>query len=114
MITNILNRKISNKILAGIILLLGVLISFSIIQVQAATNDSVISFKKDPTSNLFTLTIKDPDGIQEFSLSPVGKFPYGGGLSGCPKTFSINNTSFANPDDFTPVMPAYIIDCKNN
>ena len=104
----------SKKFVAVAILLTGILVSFTIDQVQAAASDSSISFKKDPTSALFTLTIKDPDGLQEFSMTPVGKFPYGGGLSGCPKTFSINNVSLADPSDFEPVMPAYVIDCKNN
>jgi hypothetical protein len=30
------------------------------------------------------------------------------------KIFFQRNISFAVPDDFTPVMPAYVIDCKNN
>lgn len=88
--------------------------SLGIIRVQAAANDSSINLKKDPGSDFFTLTIRDPDGIQEFSLSPVKDFRYGGLLSGCKKSFSNNNVSFHDPADFTPVMPAYVIDCKNN
>lgn len=108
------NMKIGNKVLAIAVLLFGILISLSIVQVQAATSDSAVSFKKDPSTDLFTLTIKDPDGLQEFSLTPASKSSYGGGLSGCPKTFSINNVSFTDPADFEPVMSAYVIDCKNN
>ncbi|MBI3075137.1 MAG: hypothetical protein HYY92_02935, partial [Parcubacteria group bacterium] len=54
------------------------------------------------------------DGIQEFSLSPVNGSRYGGGLSGCPRTFESSNVVFGDPGDFTPVMPAYIVDCNNN
>lgn len=106
--------NINKKTLAAIILLAGLLISLSIRQVRAAANDSSITLKKDPASGLFTLTVRDPDGIQEFSMTPVGKFPYGGGLSNCPRTFSINNVSFDQSSDFTPVMPGYVIDCANN
>ncbi len=81
---------------------------------KAGANDSSINFKKDIGSDLFTLTISDPDGIQEFSLSPVAQFRYGGLLSGCNKSFSSGNISFMDPVDFKPVMPAYVIDCKNN
>ena len=90
------------------------LMSVSIAQVRAAANDSSITLKEDPTSKRFTLTIKDPDGIQEFSLKPAVQFPYGGSLSSCPKSFSITEVSFIDPTDFEPTMPAYVIDCKNN
>lgn len=102
------------KLLAAGILALSFLLSLAIIHVEAAASDSSITFKKGLGSELFTLTIRDPDGIQEFSLSLVGRYVYGGGLSGCPKSFSSDYLSFIDPDDFTPVMPAYIIDCKNN
>ncbi|MDO8600121.1 MAG: LamG-like jellyroll fold domain-containing protein [bacterium] len=85
----------------------------AVIHVQAAANDSSIQLKKDPSSGLFTLTVRDPDGIQEFSLSPVGQSRYGGGLSGCNKTFS-NNNVLLDSDGFVPMMPAYVIDCNNN
>ncbi len=112
--TNLRNGIINKKALAFAILLAGLFISLSIIQVQAAANDSSITLKKDPGTGLFVLTIKDPDGIQEFSLAPASGSSYGGGLSGCPTTFSINNVSFADPSDFQPVMPAYVTDCHNN
>lgn len=88
--------------------------SLAIMQTQAAANDASITLKKDPGTGLFTLTIKDPDGIQEFSMTPTGKLPYGGGLSGCPATFSITNTNFDASGDFEPVMKAYVLDCQNN
>lgn len=90
------------------------LIGSALLRIQAAENDSSISLKKDSGTGLYTLTIKDPDGIQEFSMTPTGKFPYGGGLSGCPKAFVITNTNFDASSDFEPVMPAYIVDCQNN
>lgn len=102
------------KILAVAILLFGFLVTLSIGDVQAGAQDSSVSFKKDSSTGFFGLTIKDSDGIQEFSFSPIGKLPYGGGLSGCPKTFSIKNATFDDPGDFTPVMPGYVIDCRNN
>lgn len=94
-----------------IILALGVLFAFTITQAQTA--NSSISFKKD-SNGLFTITIKDSQGIKEFSLEAPDKFPYGGGLSGCPTSFKIDNASFADPDDFTPAMTGTITDCKGN
>ena len=84
------------------------------VQVRAAANDSSITLKRDPGAERFTLTIKDPDGIQEFSLKPATQFRYGAGLSNCPKTFSITEVSFIDPVDFEPTMSAYVVDCKNN
>lgn len=104
----------SKKISAIGILGLAVVFGLTIIRADAAGNDSSIGFKKDPVSGLFTLTIKDPDGIQEFSLSLAGELPYGGGLSGCPRSFANDNVRFRDPDHFTPVMHAYVIDCNNN
>ncbi len=87
---------------------------FAIIHVQAARNDASVDLKKDRDTGLFILTIKDPDGIQEFSLYPVGEFRYGGILSGCKKSFVHTTVRFVDPDNFMPVMPAEIVDCKNN
>ena len=103
------NRKLFMMSAAGALLLLGLVVTYA----EAAANDSSITLKKDPSSELFTLTIKDPDGIQEFSLMPPGKLSYGGGLSGCKSSFSSNNVTFADPGDFVPVMSAYVIDCNN-
>ena len=108
------NTITTPKLLATSILAVFFLLSLSIIRVEAAVNDSSVNLKKDQSTGLFVLTIKDPDGILEFSLIPAGKNPYGGGLSGCKKSFSNDTTSFADPSDFTPVMTASIIDCKNN
>ncbi|MDP3770101.1 MAG: LamG domain-containing protein [Candidatus Sungbacteria bacterium] len=110
---NIQTRRTS-KLLALGLLVFSFLLSLTIVHVQAASNDSSINIKQDLGGDLYTLTIRDPDGIQEFSLSLVGRYNYGGGLSSCPKSFSSNNISFVAPSDFTPVMPAYVIDCKNN
>lgn len=104
----------NRKFLAASILAISFVLSLALIHAEAASNDSSIKIEKDPFSGKFTLTMKDPDGIQEFSLSLVGRYSYGGGLSSCPKSFSSNNVSLMDPSDFTPVMPAYIIDCKNN
>ncbi|MEK7180620.1 MAG: hypothetical protein AAB706_04040, partial [Patescibacteria group bacterium] len=104
-----------NKKILYIFLFLSVLfLTLTIAPAEAAKNDSSISLKKSVDTGFFTLTISDPDGLQEFSMTPTGEFPYGGGLGSCPKSFSNNLVSFSDPDDFTPVMPAYVIDCKNN
>jgi len=105
---------ITPKLLVASLLASFFLLSLGIIRVEAVANDSSINLKKDLGSESFTLTIKDPDGIQEFSLSPVVQSHYGGLLSGCKTSFSSNNVSFVDPIDFKPVMPAYVIDCKNN
>lgn len=110
--TPILN--LNKKTLPLAILLAGFLVGLVIARAHAAANDSSITLKKDPASGLFSLTIKDPDGIQEFSLTPPGRFPYSGGLSSCPRSFSIDNVAFNDPSDFKPVMSAYVIDCRNN
>ena len=106
--------NINKKSLAIAILLAGLFIGLAIAQVHAAANDSSITLKKDPVSGLFTLTVRDPDGIQEFSMTPTGKFPYGGQLTNCPRSFNINNVAFDASSDFQPTMPAYVIDCQNN
>lgn len=107
MAENIINKKF----LSVIILSIGVLLAFTITQAQ--TPNSSISFKKD-SNNLFAITIGDPQGIKEFSLEAPNKFPYGGGLSGCPTSFKVGNVSFADPDDFTPAMNGTVTDCKGN
>ncbi|TSC77385.1 MAG: hypothetical protein G01um101429_1085 [Parcubacteria group bacterium Gr01-1014_29] len=104
----------NKQLLAVSILVCSFLLSLAIIHVEAASNDSSINIKKDPFTGKFVLTIKDPDGVQEFSLSLVGRYSYGGGLNSCPKSFSSDGVSLMDPSDFTPVMPAYIVDCKNN
>ena len=107
--------KINNKIFSAAgALIISFVLSLVIVHVEAASNDSSIKIEKDPYSGKFTLTMKDPDGIQEFSLSLVGRYSYGGGLSSCPKSFSSDNVALVDPSDFAPVMPAYIVDCKNN
>src|SRR3989338_6081295 len=98
-ILTIANRKV---LAAGI-----VAVSFALGlagTVQAAANDSSINLKKDQSTGLFVLTLRDPDGILEFSITPSGKLPYGGGLSGCKNSFVNNTASFADPSDFTATM----------
>ncbi len=104
---------VAHRALLTVSVLLVFLASAVMTQVEAAANDSSIRLEKDPSVGLFILTVKDPDGVQEFSMTPTDKFPYGGGLSGCKKTFVNDGASFEVPSDFTPVMPAYVIDCLN-
>lgn len=107
-------KNSSRKLLAVSALAIAFLVSVALTEAGASANDSSIILKKPPGAERFILTIKDPDGVQEFSLSPVAQFRYGGILSGCNKSFSSDNVSFNDPVDFTPVMPAYVIDCQNN
>lgn len=104
----------NRKLLAVSALAILFLVSVALTEVGASANDSSIILKKPPGAERFILTIKDPDGVQEFSLSPVAQFRYGGILSGCNKSFSSDNVFFNDPVDFTPVMPAYVVDCQNN
>src|SRR3990167_7532545 len=104
------NRKL--LILSGLAILF--LAGIVLIEAWASANDSSIILKRPPGSERFILTINDPDGIQEFSLSPAAQFRYGGMLSGCNSSFSIKDVSFNDPADFTPKMSAYVIDCQNN
>ena len=103
-LTNV-NRRWTAALIALVFFLFGL----AILRVQAAANDSSIGLKKDQSTGLFVLTIRDPDGILEFSMTPSGKLPYSGGLSGCKKSFVNNTASFADPDDFTPVMTAFVV-----
>ncbi|TSD07693.1 MAG: hypothetical protein Greene07144_826 [Parcubacteria group bacterium Greene0714_4] len=82
-----------------------------IVHAQAGPSNSSISFKKDPSSELFTITIKDSDGIRSFSLEARSKGSYGGDLGKCPNLRIIDNVSFQDPGDFTPVMNVKITDC---
>ena len=104
----------NKKLLAASILAISFLLGLALIHVQAAASDSSISLKKDNSTGLFILTLRDPDGILEFSMTPTGKLPYSGGLSGCKSSFVNNTTVFDESNDFTPVMRAFIVDCKNN
>lgn len=92
----------------GAVLALGAII----IRAEAAGN-AAIHLKKD-SNGLFLLTIKDPEGIREFSLEPPAKSRYAGEIPGCPRTFQSTNVLFADPGDFTPVMNAYVVDCAGN
>lgn len=82
-------------------------------QTGSSANSSV-SFKKDPASDLFAVTLKDPDGIRSFSLQAVDKGNYGGDLGKCPTLRVIDSVSFHDPGDFTPVMKVEITDCNDN
>ena len=84
----------------------------SALQAQSA-NNAAIHLKKD-SNGLFLLTIRDPDGIREFSLEPATKGPYGGAIQDCPRIFQSANVLFTDPADFTPVMNASVTDCAGN
>lgn len=79
---------------------------------QVGAGNASLGLKKDLTG-LFILTVKDPDGIQEFWLTPPGKTRYGGQVN-CPRTFVNNTVVLDAPADFTPTLGAYIVDCQGN
>ncbi len=88
---------------------------FNALAQQSGSSNSFVELKKDKSSGLFTLTMRDPQGIQEFSLKPAGnKLPYSGLLSGCPSSRVLTNVLFSEPEDFTPNMDVLIIDCAGN
>lgn len=83
------------------------------LEADAGAGNASVTFKKE-LSGLFTITIRDSDGIKEFSLVPVGKLPYGGSIGGCPTTRKIDNSVFDESSDFTPVMTGFVEDCAGN
>jgi len=96
------------------VLAAGILISGSLIHAQPTLGNASVKLEKDPATELFTLTISDPQGIKEFSLKPPGRPRYAGELPRCPRTFQSKNISFQDPADFDPAMAAVIIDCQDN
>ncbi|MBI2640165.1 MAG: hypothetical protein HYW90_04760 [Candidatus Sungbacteria bacterium] len=98
------------KSLWALTVLGSLLVGFGVVYAQVKQNASVTLQKQ--TQGLFELTIRDPDGIQSFSLQPVGKSSYGGEVR-CPKTYSSKNVVFSF-EDFTPPMKAYVVDCAGN
>ncbi|MBI3046293.1 MAG: hypothetical protein HYY86_01990 [Candidatus Harrisonbacteria bacterium] len=109
-------NKFNLKLLIGffVVIVVSLLLIVGRVNAQStASRNSSISFKKDP-NNLFIITIRDPQGIKEFSLQPPGKFSYGGEISGCPTSRKIDNVVFDDPFDFTPAMGGYVVDCGGN
>ncbi|HEY4499775.1 MAG TPA: hypothetical protein VJH70_01390 [Candidatus Paceibacterota bacterium] len=106
---------LKDSFLAVVIVLFAALVSVLIIQKTYAqvSNNAAVSFKKDG-NGLFTITIRDPQGIQEYSFKAPDKLPYGGGITGCPTSRTITNVVFNDPADFTPSMEAFVVDCKDN
>ena len=86
---------------------------FGIYVYAQSTGNASIVLKKQ-SNGLFTLTMKDPQGIKEFSLNPPDKLPYSAQLGNCPTTRESTNVTFNDPADFTPQMTAFIIDCGDN
>ena len=86
---------------------------FGVYVYAQSTGNASITLKKQ-SNGYFTLTMKDSQGIKEFSLNPPDKLPYSAQLTNCPQTKESTNVSFTDPGDFTPQMTAYIIDCKDN
>src|SRR3989344_504558 len=101
--------SINKKLVFALSLAIGVITAVTVVQAQ--TPNASVTLVKD-SNNLFTVTISDPNGLVDFSLEPVNRFSYGGGLKGCPTNFKITNVSFADPDDFTPKMIGLVTDCR--
>jgi hypothetical protein len=60
-------------------------------------------------SGSYTLSIKDPDGIQKFALDPAQGSRYSGELNGCPTSYESKNVSIQG----FPVEASYV-DCADN
>ncbi|MDO8466674.1 MAG: hypothetical protein Q7S83_00870 [bacterium] len=100
-------------LVSAMLVLTGLAVSYSLVA-QAQTNlNSSVSVKKQPDDGLFTITVSDSDGIQEFNFQPAAGARYGGELK-CPKTFSNNNVLFVESEAFNPAMKVTITDCKKN
>lgn len=98
------------------ILVAAILLSATLVlqaQAQSSNRNSSISFKKE-SSGFFTVTIKDSQGIKEFSLKSPVKFPYGSEIKNCPTTKKLDNVTFDDPGDFTPFMEGLVVDCQDN
>ena len=109
---NILLRfKTQTAILASA-LLVGLAVTASINLASAQVENATIQFKKNPSTGLFTISFKDPQGLRELIIKPAGdKLPYGGVLSGCPRSHIIDNSVFNDPVDFDPFLKVTIVDC---
>lgn len=81
-------------------------------EAQSVSGNAAVHFKKDLTG-LFIVTVKDPDGIKEFWLTPKGKGRYGGEID-CPRVFVNNTVQLEDPGDFTPTLGVYVVDCRGN
>jgi len=105
-----------NFLLPVLIVAAAVLVSgFLIIQAQAqTTGNASLSFKRDPGTGYFILTIRDPQGIQEFSVKAPEKSSYGGGLGGCPTSRVIDNIGAFNEADFAAGTTGLVVDCQGN
>ncbi|MEK7641036.1 MAG: hypothetical protein AAB389_03510 [Patescibacteria group bacterium] len=100
-------------LVSTVLVLTGLAVSYSMVA-QAQTNlNSAVSVKKQVDNGLFTISISDSDGIQEFSFQPTQGSRYGGELK-CPTKFSSENVTFVDPSDFDPAMKVTITDCKKN
>lgn len=102
--------KNCKKTLPAFIILGSLFVAFGVVHAKSSQNASIILQRQ--TQGLFELTIRDPDGIQSFSIQPEKKSSYGGEVK-CPKTYSSKNVVFSF-EDFTPPMKAFVIDCAGN
>lgn len=83
------------------------------LQAETSSGNSSVSAKKQ-TDGLYTITIKDSQGIKSFALKSPGNFPYSAELKGCPRVFVVNNVSPAAVNNFSGEVEADIVDCQNN
>ncbi len=113
--TIILRAKISVSVIIVLsAVLMGGLINLGARLAFAESGQASIQLKKNNSTGLFNLAIRDPQGVKEFSMVPTGKFPYGGVIGGCPRAHILDNALFEDPADFTPEMPATVTDCSGN
>src|SRR3989344_958511 len=96
------------------ILILTGLLVFVLFTAQAqTTGNATLSLVKDKSSDLFILTLGDTNGIKSFNLEfqTTDKLPYGGDLSGCPRSRKIDNIAAINDLDLAKTVKAIIVDC---
>ena len=101
-----------NKFIAVLIVTLGALFG-AYSYAQTAGNGS-LSLIEDLQSDLFTLTVSDPEGVASFALEFKGKLPYSGDLSGCQRSKSINNIAAISDSDLTETVKGRVVDCQGS
>ena len=100
-----------NKIISFSIIIAGIFFG-ALAMAQTAGNGS-LSLVEDLQSDLFTLTVSDPEGVASFALEfKTGKLPYSGDLAGCNKSKTINNIAAINDNDLAEKVKGRVTDCQ--
>ncbi|MEK7560056.1 MAG: hypothetical protein AAB522_02030, partial [Patescibacteria group bacterium] len=101
-----------SKFFSFLIIITGILFGALALHAQTTGNGS-LSLVEDLQSDLFTLTVSDPDGVASFALEfKTGKLPYSGDLSGCQRSKTINNIAAINDADLAATVTGRVTDCR--